>query len=105
MSPLLRPSRMAAQLASLLTVELMPCLRKKPFSWAMTMGEQSVSAMMPNFMSMASFDAEAGGVSEELQPLRSDAEPRPAAAAPRKRRRFIFADEASAERFVDRIQR
>jgi len=47
MSPLDSESRMAAQLAPLVTVELMPYFLKSPFSWAMTMGEQSVSAMMP----------------------------------------------------------
>ena len=51
MSPLESESRMAAQLALLSTVELMPYFLKKPFSWAMTIGEQSVSAMMPKFMS------------------------------------------------------
>src|SRR4029079_15787525 len=54
MSPLPRASRIAAQLAPLLTVELMPYFLKKPFSWAMTMGEQSVSSIMPNFRSLTS---------------------------------------------------
>lgn len=40
---------MAAQLAPLVTVELIPYFLKRPFSWAITMGEQSVSAMMPKF--------------------------------------------------------
>jgi hypothetical protein len=47
MSPLVRESRMAAQLAPLLTVELMPYFLKRPFSCATTMLEQSVRAMMP----------------------------------------------------------
>ena len=47
MSPLASESRIAAQLAPLVTVELMPYFLKSPFSWAMTIGEQSVRAMMP----------------------------------------------------------
>src|SRR4029453_369811 len=47
MSPLESESRMAAQLAPLVTVELIPYFLNRPFSWAMTMGEQSVRAMMP----------------------------------------------------------
>src|SRR6185436_16811109 len=42
LSPLERESRIAAQLAPFETMELMPYFLKKPFSWAMTMGEQSV---------------------------------------------------------------
>lgn len=38
---------MAAQLAPFVMVALMPYFLKKPFSRAMTMGEQSVKAMMP----------------------------------------------------------
>src|SRR5437868_6687152 len=41
MVPLDRLSRMAAQLAPLVTVELMPYFLNNPFSCAMTMGEQS----------------------------------------------------------------
>ena len=51
MSPFDSASRIAAQLAPLLTVELMPYFLNRPFSWAITMGEQSVSAMMPNLRS------------------------------------------------------
>src|SRR5687767_12581925 len=51
MSPLDNESRMAAQFAPLETVELMPYFLKRPFSCAMTMGELSVRAMMPNFRS------------------------------------------------------
>ena len=47
LSPLERASRMAAQLAPLVMVALIPYFLKKPFSWAMTKGEQSVRAMMP----------------------------------------------------------
>src|SRR6266852_4190956 len=42
MVPLLKLSRMAAQFAPLVTVELMPYFLNRPFSCAMTMGEQSV---------------------------------------------------------------
>src|SRR6185369_3052 len=49
MVPLERLSRMAAQLAPLVTVESMPYFLNRPFSWAMTMGEQSVRAIMPKF--------------------------------------------------------
>src|SRR5438105_1341601 len=41
---------MAAQFAPFVTVELMPYFLKSPFSWAMTIGEQSVSAIMPKLM-------------------------------------------------------
>src|SRR5687767_11727751 len=47
MSPFESESRMAAQLAPFTIVELMPYFLKKPFSWAITTGEQSVSAIMP----------------------------------------------------------
>ena len=52
--PLERLSRIAAQLAPFVTLELTPYFLKKPFSWAITMGEQSVSAIMPKFTSGAS---------------------------------------------------
>ena len=51
MSPLDSESRIAAQLAPLATVELMPYFLKRPFSCAMTIEEQSVNAMIPNFSS------------------------------------------------------
>src|SRR5437879_11948103 len=41
MVPLLKLSRMAAQFAPLVTVELIPYFLNRPFSCAMTMGEQS----------------------------------------------------------------
>src|SRR6187549_3809082 len=47
MSPLDNESRMSAQLAPLMIVELMPYFLNRPFSWAITMGEQSVSAIIP----------------------------------------------------------
>src|SRR4051812_4097524 len=52
--PVERLSRMAAQLAPFVTVELMPYFLKRPFSCAMTMGEQSVSAIMPKLRSVTS---------------------------------------------------
>ena len=48
MSPFESESRMAAQLAPFTTVELMPYFLKSPFSCATTIGEQSVSAIIPN---------------------------------------------------------
>src|SRR3989442_119709 len=47
--PLERLSRIAAQFAPFVTVELMPYFLNNPFSCAITMGEQSVSAIMPKF--------------------------------------------------------
>src|SRR5688572_12713013 len=47
MSPFDSESRMAAQLAPLMMVELMPYFLNRPFSWAITTGELSVRAMMP----------------------------------------------------------
>src|SRR5690349_3575292 len=47
MTPVERLSRIAAQLAPLRMVDSIPYFLKSPFSWAMTMGEQSVKAMMP----------------------------------------------------------
>jgi hypothetical protein len=38
---------MTAHDASLETVDSMPCFLNSPSSWAMTIDEQSVSAMMP----------------------------------------------------------
>src|SRR6185436_9224621 len=51
MSPFESESRMAAQLAPFTTVELMPYFLNMPFSCAITIGEQSVSAIMPKRMS------------------------------------------------------
>src|ERR1700682_2824235 len=53
-SPLASESRIGARLAPLLTVELIPYFLKSPFSWAITIGEQSVSAIMPNLRSVTS---------------------------------------------------
>ena len=47
-------SRIAAQFAPFATTALIPCFLKKPFSWAMTIGELSVSAMIPNLISLSS---------------------------------------------------
>ena len=47
MSPFDSESRIAAQLAPFTIVELMPYFLKRPFSCAITIGELSVSAMMP----------------------------------------------------------
>ena len=58
-SPFASESRMAAQLAPFVIVELMPYFLKRPFSWAITMGEQSVSAMIPKLMFGVSGDSEA----------------------------------------------
>src|ERR1035437_5819958 len=41
-SPLERESRMAAQLAPLVTVELIPYFLNRPFSWAMKIGRAHV---------------------------------------------------------------
>src|ERR1700756_740646 len=49
MVPLLRLLRIAAQFAPLVTVELMPYFLNNPFSCAITIGEQSVRAIMPKF--------------------------------------------------------
>src|SRR5215217_3591273 len=47
MSPFESESRMAAQLAPFTMVELMPYFLNRPFSWAITIGEQSVKAIIP----------------------------------------------------------
>src|SRR5688572_14623493 len=57
MSPVESESRMAAQLAPLLTVDVMPYFLKRPFSCAMTIGEQSVSAIIPNLRADTSGDS------------------------------------------------
>ena len=46
-SPSVSVSRIAAQDASFEIVESMPYFLNRPSSWAMTIDEQSVSAMMP----------------------------------------------------------
>lgn len=48
--PLERLSRIAAQLAPFVTVDSMPYFLNSPFSCAMTIGEQSVRAMMPKLI-------------------------------------------------------
>src|SRR5439155_7099679 len=77
MSPLPSESRIAAQLAPLLTVELMPYFLKSPFSWAMTMLEQSVSAMMPSLMSAVS-----GASLANVEPTQPFGRPATSAARP-----------------------
>ena len=46
-SPSVRRSRMTAHDASFEIVDSMPCFLNRPSSWAITIDEQSVSAMMP----------------------------------------------------------
>src|SRR4051794_19944140 len=83
MSPFESESRMAAQLAPLLTVELMPYFLNSPFSCAITMGEQSVSAIIPNLRSGVSGPslAQAARALTRREPARS------AAALPASRRK------------------
>jgi hypothetical protein len=81
-SPLERASRTAAQLACLATVELIPYFLKRPFSWAMTIGEQSVSAIIPNFTSGVS----GASLAYAVRALRNRAAARPAAAPSTSRR-------------------
>ena len=92
---------MAAQLAPFVTFELIPYFLKKPFSCAMTIGEQSVSAIMPKLMSGASgaslaFPAVAA---HEREPSadHNAAAPTPAAARVRNWRRLQEAASARAE--------
>src|SRR5688572_10137379 len=54
MSPLDSESRIAAQLAPFTIVELIPYFLKNPFSCAITIGELSVSAMIPRRTSVTS---------------------------------------------------
>ena len=62
-----------------MTVELMPYFLNSPFSCAMTIGEQSVSAMMPKRMSVTSG---AVFVAPQLARARSRPMPPNSAAAP-----------------------
>src|SRR5713101_7194671 len=82
MSPFESASRMAAQLAPFAMVELIPCFLKRPFSCAMTMGELSVSAMMPKRRSGCS-----GASLANTRPPGRSVAPSPAAAVPRNLRR------------------
>src|SRR5713101_7472705 len=105
MSPFDSESRMAAQLAPLTTVELMPYFLKRPFSCATTMGEQSVRAIIPNRRSVISgFVADPGtagllvaaealvSVLQPLMPVVAPASaPRPTAPIPRTWRRDTVA--------------
>src|SRR6186997_3277823 len=92
MVPLLRLSRIAAQFAPLVTVELMPYFLKRPFSCAMTMGEQSVSAIMPKLRSVTSgaSDAEPAVAAQLRLPRAAQRAAAPASWDPRERnwRRF-----------------
>src|SRR6266487_4418843 len=89
-SPLESESRMAAQLAPLLTTELRPYFLNSPFSWAMTMGEQSVKAIIPKRTPGVSGASLA--YTEPAQPpgnpLIKAAAPSPLAVARRNWRRF-----------------
>src|SRR3954469_1428869 len=91
MEPVERLSRMAAQFAPFVTVELIPYFLNRPFSCAITMGEQSVSAMMPKLMfgaSGASLAAPAVAAQERAPSAdQSAAAPRPAAPRVRNARR------------------
>ena len=83
MSPFKSESRIAAQLAPFTTVELIPYFAKRPFSWAMTMGEQSVRAIIPKrrsatsgpspLLRLGAAAASFAGASD-LQPVSRDAE-------------------------------
>jgi hypothetical protein len=88
-SPLLSESRIAAQLAPFETIELMPYFLKSPFSCATTIGEQSVSAMIPNFRSAVSGAslAKTEPTQPAGRPLNRAARPAPLAVVERKRRR------------------
>jgi hypothetical protein len=103
-SPLERASLMAAQLAPLLTTDLIPYFLKRPFSCAMTMEEQSVSAIMPNFtseISGASF-AKTEPNHPAGRPLNSAARPTPFAEAERNRRRVM--PQADSSTAVSRLE-
>ena len=67
MSPFESESRMAPQLAPFTTVELMPYFLNMPFSWAITIGEQSVSAIIPKRRSLTS------GLEGSTRPALADA--------------------------------
>src|SRR6185503_11511182 len=106
MSPVESESRIAAQLAPLLIVELIPYFLNNPFSCAMISGEQSVSAIMPNLRSATSGASLAGTAPitsggtaglevsfEPPQPLTTANDETPSAAAPaRNIRRVVRAE-------------
>src|SRR5882724_4161047 len=81
--PVERLSRIAAQLAPFVTVELIPYFLKRPFSCAMTIGEQSVRAIMPKLRFGVSGASEADpAVAAQLREPTAEqraAAPRPAA--------------------------
>src|SRR5215211_4508560 len=80
MSPLESESRIAAQFAPFATVDSIPYFLKSPFSCAITIGEQSVSAIMPNFILLTSGASLTG--SDPAQPLGSDPSNAPTAEYP-----------------------
>src|ERR1043166_7196203 len=74
---------MAAQLAPLATVGSMPYFFKISFSWAMTIGEQSVSAIMPNFILVVS-----GASLAKTDPVQRLGRPANSAAVAERARKF-----------------
>ena len=83
MSPLESESRMAAQFAPLATVESIPYFLKIPFSCAITIGEQSVSAIMPNFIFAVS-----GASLAKTEPVQRAGKPARSEAAAERVRNF-----------------
>src|SRR4051812_28083004 len=90
--PVERLSRIAAQFAPFVTVELIPNFLNSPFSCAITMGEQSVSAIMPKLMLGVSgpspVDAAVAAHEREPSALQSAGAPTPLAARVRNWRRL-----------------
>src|SRR5258707_7203461 len=86
---------MAAQLAPFITVDSMPYFLNRPFSCAMTIGEQSVSAMIPNLRAVVSGASLA--YAEPTQPLgrpaKSVARAAPLAALRRNSRRLCSGED------------
>src|ERR1044071_6026563 len=83
---------MAAQLAPFVTLDWIPYFLNRPFSCAMTMGEQSVSAIMPKFTLGASgASLAAAAVAAQVRVPSADqiaAAPMPPAACVRNCRRL-----------------
>src|SRR4051812_22873312 len=95
--PLERLSRIAAQFAPLVTVELMPYFLNNPFSCAMTIGEQSVSAIMPKLSAAVSGASLAYAV--PVQPFGSPANNAATAAPLAVRRRKSRRESSDTELF------
>src|SRR5437879_11045003 len=95
LSSLERESRMAAQLAPLETVDSIPYFLKRPFSCAMTIGEQSVSAMIPNLRAVVSGASLAYAAPTQLlgRPAKSVARAAPLTVLPRNSRRFCSGED------------